>query len=367
MRTLIFLVLLSNFLFGQIIISEIMQNPAAVSDTYGEWFEVFNPTNSPIDIDGWTIKDNGSNNHVINNGGPLFVPSEGFIILGRNSDESLNGGVNIDYVYSSFTLGNTDDEIILLDGSNNEIDRVEYDDGLDFPSPTGSSMYFSGGPSDDNNVGSNWLISTISWSGSAGDNGSPGEQGEGLLPVELTTFSANITEKNVNLNWETATEVNNYGFNIERKHESGEWNKLGFVEGHGNSNSPKFYNYKDKSLKISGKYLYRLKQIDIDGSFEYSHNVEINFDVPIDYSLDQNYPNPFNPTTSIQFTIPADCKVKLSVFNLLGEKVAELANKNFAAGYHRVDFNASNLNSGIYFYSLDSGDFHQIRKMCFLK
>ncbi len=187
------------------------------------------------------------------------------------------------------------------------------------------------------------------------------------LPVELTTFNVNIIEKNkIQLTWETATEVNNYGFNIERKSEIGEWTSLGFVEGHGNSNSPKSYIFVDNELGI-GKYSYRLKQIDIDGSFEYSKEIEIDLNTPIEYSLEQNYPNPFNPTTSIQFSIPNSVQVKLVVYNVIGEQIAELLNKEMEAGYHNVQFNASNLNSGIYIYKLETSNFSKTMKMLLLK
>ena len=186
------------------------------------------------------------------------------------------------------------------------------------------------------------------------------------LPVELTTFSASIVKNKVELNWETATEVNNYGFNIERKPETGSWNKIGFVEGSGNSNSPKHYTFTDNTI-TAGKFLYRLKQIDIDGSFEYSDAIEVDLSSPVKYELSQNFPNPFNPTTSIQFSLPEASKVKLVVYNIIGEQVAELVNKNMEAGYHNVQFNAGNLNSGIYIYKIEANNFTQIRKMMLLK
>ena len=192
------------------------------------------------------------------------------------------------------------------------------------------------------------------------------------LPVELTTFSASVSDQSVNLNWETATEVNNYGFEVQRQYQvssskNQDWENIGFVEGHGNSNSPKYYSYSDKSVEASGKYFYRLKQVDIDGTFEYSDQVEANLGAPNKYELNQNFPNPFNPMTSIQFNIPQDNQVRLNVFNVLGEKVAELLNDNISAGYHSVNFDASHLNSGIYFYKLETNNFTQIRKMMLVK
>ncbi len=196
----------------------------------------------------------------------------------------------------------------------------------------------------------------------------------GALPVELTTFSTLIVDNNVVLNWETATEVNNYGFNVERKYItqiasnlSDTWAKIGFIEGNGNSNSPKYYSYTDNAIEASGKYLYRLKQIDIDGSFEYSDVVEVNLGTPQVFELKQNFPNPFNPTTSIQFNLPQDGHVRLSVFNIVGEEVRELLNNNIAAGYHSVNFDASSLNSGLYLYKIEAGNFVQIRKMMLVK
>ncbi|MCH8957332.1 lamin tail domain-containing protein, partial [candidate division KSB1 bacterium] len=124
----------------EIVITEIMQNPSAVFDSNGEWFEVFNPTAGAIDIDGWTIKDNGTDSHTISNGGPLLVPAGGFLVLARNANSGTNGGVTVDYVYSGITLANGDDEVVLLDDLSTEIDRVEYDGGPNFPDPTGASM-----------------------------------------------------------------------------------------------------------------------------------------------------------------------------------------------------------------------------------
>jgi len=153
------------------VIHEILQNPAAVNDSAGEWFEVFNPTATPFDLDGWTIQDNDIDSHVIANGGPLVLPAGGFLVLGNNGDSLTNGGVAVDYVYSGIALANGADELVLLDTDLNEIDRVEWDDGLTFPDPNGASMALSD-PALDNNVGANWCTASTPFGD--GDFGTPG-------------------------------------------------------------------------------------------------------------------------------------------------------------------------------------------------
>jgi len=193
------------------------------------------------------------------------------------------------------------------------------------------------------------------------------------LPVELTSFNALTTSNGILLNWQTATEVNNYGFEVERaivdsELRISEFTKIGFVEGHGNSNSTKNYSFTD-NLVTTGKYSYRLKQIDIDGKFEYSDVVlvTLNQNIPNNFELSQNYPNPFNPTTEINFSIPTNENVSIIVFNLLGEEVAQVINKELLAGSHKIQFDASKLSSGIYFYKMVSGKFVSVKKMILMK
>ena len=138
------------------------------------------------------------------------------------------------------------------------------------------------------------------------------------------------------------------------------------MEGHGNSNSPKYYTFTDGEIP-TGVLKYRLKQIDIDGTFEYSDVVEITTTVPQKYSLEANYPNPFNPTTNIRFSLPEAGFVKLEVFDILGKEVESLVNKNMEAGVYNINFNATNLKSGIYVYKLQTDNFVQVRKMMLLK
>jgi hypothetical protein len=191
--------------------------------------------------------------------------------------------------------------------------------------------------------------------------------GSAPLPVELTSFTASYKNSAVMLNWKTETEMNNYGFNVERRVSEGNWDSIAFIEGHGNSNSPKEYSYIDKDLFAGGSsFQYRLKQIDSDGSFEYSDVVEVEV-VPDQYALSQNYPNPFNPSTTIQFSLPKQTHLKINLYNMLGEQVATLAEGMFESGYHKVTFNTSNLPSGTYIYRLESSDFVQVKKMILMK
>ncbi len=197
------------------------------------------------------------------------------------------------------------------------------------------------------------------------------------IPVELISFNASmINRNNVILNWNTASETNNYGFDIERtavsqyseNSQTDKWTKIGFVKGHGTTYFPQQYSFVDKSLTGAGTYKFRLKQIDYSGSFKLSNEIEVKTGIPGQYFLSQNYPNPFNPTTKIELGLKEDGFVKLIVFNILGERVSELINKKMKAGYHMFEFNAHNLASGIYFYRLEvTNKFTTARKMIILK
>src|SRR5690606_16395001 len=187
-----------------------------------------------------------------------------------------------------------------------------------------------------------------------------------VVPVELTSFSASVTENNVNLNWSTATEVNNNGFEVERKLSNGNWNKIGFVAGFGTTSEAKSYSFTDKSVAV-GFYSYRLKQVDFDGTFAYSNEVNVEVNPPLVFALEQNYPNPFNPSTMIKYSIHQEGFVNLSVYNLLGEKVATLINNNQKAGRYEVNFDASRFASGVYFYSIEAGSYKSVKKMLLMK
>jgi hypothetical protein len=194
---------------------------------------------------------------------------------------------------------------------------------------------------------------------------------EDPLPVELSSFSASLIGSTVKLTWNTATEVNNYGFEIERKIGSpqstvGNYEKIGFVNGNGNSNSPKNYSFVDNKVS-TGKYSYRLKQIDNDGQFEYSKSIEVDMNGVKKFELTQNYPNPFNPTTTISYILPQAGMVRLTLYNILGQEIRTLVNETKEAGTHTINFDASDLNSGMYIYKIESGSFTQTKKMTLVK
>ena len=191
-----------------------------------------------------------------------------------------------------------------------------------------------------------------------------------ITPVELTSFTAIPSGNNINLKWTTATETNNKGFEVERswKSEVGsqKWKGIGFVSGFGTTTEPKSYSYTDNDIK-SGAYLYRLKQTDFDGSFQYSNIVEVDFNAPSEFALSQNYPNPFNPTTQIEYIIPSDGFVSLKVYNTLGQQVADLVDGFMKAGNHQVTFDGSKISSGVYYYRIDADNSILIKKMMLIK
>jgi hypothetical protein len=212
---------------------------------------------------------------------------------------------------------------------------------------------------------------------------------DNIVPVELTSFTASIlqSEKSVQLNWTTATETNNSGFEIQRtsplpssyQGEGGEagrgWEIIGFVPGFGTTTEPKSYSFIDKDV-TTGIYKYRLKQIDFDGSFTYSNEIEVEVDfTPKEFVLYQNYPNPFNPTTTIKYEVPSvtlrqsqsDIVVTLKVYDILGNEVATLVNEEKQPGVYEVEFNGENYSSGVYYYVMSAGNFINTMKFVLIK
>jgi hypothetical protein len=202
----------------------------------------------------------------------------------------------------------------------------------------------------------------------------------GPIPVELTSFTASVSGSNVTLNWSTATESNNYGFEIQRTQSSTlpagrqevkgqkDWETIGFVEGNGTTTEISNYSFFDiLNLTHNHTLRYRLKQIDFDGSFTYSNEIKVEFTIPAEFALEQNYPNPFNPSTRIKYQVSSISKVVLKVYDVLGNEIATLVNELKPAGIYEVEFNASSLSSGVYFYQLKAENFSFVRKMILIR
>jgi hypothetical protein len=190
-------------------------------------------------------------------------------------------------------------------------------------------------------------------------------------PVELSSFTASVNRRDVNLNWSTSTETNNSGFDVERRITGGEWLKVASVNGNGTTTSQKNYSVTDKNLS-TGKYEYRLKQMDYNGNFTYYDlSSEVSVGLPTKFEMSQNYPNPFNPATKINYDLPVDGKVSIALYDISGREVAKLVNEVKTAGYYTVQFNASNLSSGTYFYRISAEGngqkYNDTKKMVLIK
>ena len=226
-------------------------------------------------------------------------------------------------------------------------------------------------------AGASWTLAGTANSGSAGgiltEIGITGFSefgigGDGLnpLPVELTSFTASAAGNNIKLKWITASEINSSCFVIERSSDKQTWIMIGKKQASGSSLIAKSYEYTDR-ISTAGKYSYRLKSVDADGSYKYSNAVEVETGIPVSAELIQNFPNPFNPSTNIGFQLAKDGLVSLKVYNILGEEVAVLIDGYRNAGYYNIPFNAGGLAGGVYFYKLNSNGVELVKKMNLIK
>ncbi len=189
------------------------------------------------------------------------------------------------------------------------------------------------------------------------------------IPVELTSFNADVDENGITLKWATATESNNSGFDVERSSNNIRFDKIGSVKGNGTTSEVQQYSYKDADITTGkGKAYYRLKQVDFDGSSSYSDVITVDYSIiPVEFSLSQNYPNPFNPTTTIKFGVPKEVKVVLKIYDILGKEIATIVNQKMEPGYYQYEWNGTAFASGVYFYRLDAGSFVKIKKMVLIR
>ena len=314
----------------------------------------------PVDSTGWVFMNSG--NPTPN---PTILSLAQFKANAELYEGSLVGFTSLSLVSGTWPAGGSSSNLSLSDGVDTVVFRIDSDTDIDgSPEPA-------------------WPVDIIGI-GSQFDNSAPYNSGyqvfprfystdflpAGSLPVELTSFSANVNEGSVYLNWTTATELNNNGFEVQRAVNS-EFHSIGFVQGHGTTTNIQNYSFVDQNV-VAGKYTYRLKQVDFNGTFAYSNVVEVEILSVKEFVLEQNYPNPFNPGTTINFSLAVDSKVSLKIFDVLGQEVATLVNGQLAAGNHPVSFDASSLNSGVYFYRIDANGsdgqkFSSVKKMILTK
>ncbi len=190
------------------------------------------------------------------------------------------------------------------------------------------------------------------------------------IPVELASFTSQVIENDVTLYWITATESGNFGFEIQRSRDRKDYERIGFIAGNNTTSNPQNYQFVDRN-PTAGCYFYRLKKIDLDGSFEYSNIIEANVGVPSSYNLSQNYPNPFNPVTNIDYEIPEGAVVRLEIYNLLGQLIRKLVDRKHIAGYYTVQWDGKNdkdirVPSGVYIYSMQTENFRAKKKLLFV-
>ena len=386
-----------------IVINEIMQNPSAVSDENGEWFEIYNNSNQEIDLNGFTIKDNDIDSHLIVDS--VIVSPFSYATLGRVSDTSINGGIKLDYKYEGIALANGADEILLIDPYGNTLDSVAYDGGPNWPDPNGASMALLGTDLD-NSISSNW-VEYDSLTYGDGDYGTPSEQN---FPIDIIWDFA-LSDPIISIlgndnNWNpydtllvkmefcnntdydhmyypgAILEADSVYVNIQ--------NQSWFYGMFANTCDSVYWNVIANSMEISTEVEFSAypsvlnceNNIDycIEGdtiNFTLSIIVEnISNDIygiyPNYFSLHQNYPNPFNPTTTIKYELPTDAFVNIKIYDLTGRLVKTLINRKQSAGYKEVNWsgidNSGKLaTAGLYLCSFEAGEFRHTKKMVLLK
>jgi hypothetical protein len=375
-----------------LVINEILADPdGTTGDANGdgtvdaeddEFVEIINISGSTINLGGYTLRDGFDTRHTFAD--PTDLPAgHSITVFGGGTPTNIPG---FSVVASSGALGlnNGGDVVTLQDGSSTTIDSHTY------AGEAGDNQSIAREPDITGGFVKHTTIVTNSVAFSPGRDNTDNSE----LPVELISFRWEIQEATVVLSWTTATEVNNYGFEVERQKaedgsQSSDWINIGFVQGAGNSNSPKNYSFVDEN-PLAELMKYRLKQIDTDGSFEYYEtilevdgtifitsvdNENPSTDGPTEFALEQNYPNPFNPSTQISYSLPDNGStqhaVSLRIYDLLGRHIATLVNTQQAPGNYIVNFDATSvsrrINSGIYFYKLQTQKFTSIKKMLFIK
>ena len=367
-------------------------NGWATKDNYGGG--IYKSTNGGITwIQKSTVRSSSiffsdiNNGWVVGNGGSILKSTDGGETWATKNSGITNDLNCVKFYDSNFGMCVGNEGIILLStdggeswltqnsGTTNKLNEITF---------TNSSSAWVVGANgmilNTTDLGFNWTsingitedeLTSISFINEntgwfAGMNGKMFKYQKSVLPVELSSFNAKVNNNSVQLNWGTATEINNYGFNIERRIDNETWNSIGFVKGHGTISSPQNYSFTDKTTLGGNKIKYRLKQLDFDGNYKYSNEVEVEL-VPAEFVLYQNYPNPFNPSTKIKYSVQQPTLITIKVFNLIGAEIETLVNKEMPEGNYEITWNAVNLPSGVYFYQLKAGSFIDTKKMVLTK
>ena len=392
-----------------IAISEIYNGAGSIGAYFkNDYITLYNPTASAVDLSGWSIQYSSAtssewSSNITNLTGSILPNSYFFILqaagLGDNNvatTADITGNISISSTGGKVALvknqiaiiGITDPDVIDFVGYGTSANEFEGNGRANAPDSISSLRR-------KDNLGSN-TSGLVNGSGWDSNNNSAdfyietSLEHNPALPIELNSFTAKQIDKDVRLEWQTATEVNNYGFEVERLSPSPtssiregayDWEKIGFVTGSGNSNSEKSYSFEDHNLTFNNNLTlkYRLKQIDNDGVFNYSKVIEVEIqNAPEEFSLEQNYPNPFNPSTKIKYSVPFGTNrdaslqmVTLKVYDILGNEVATLVNEAKAPGYYEVEFSATNkesqISSGVYIYRISSASFTASKKLVLMK
>ena len=393
-----------TFLFFDPVYSQVADHPV-IAEIYGgggnsgsyykyDYIILYNPTSQNIDISNWSIQYASASSaswNATNLEGTIYAGSYYLIqqrggtkggeelpavpnVVGNTSLATTSGKVALVSQQTELTLNDPQSDASVVDFVGyGSADAFEGTGAASSPSNTESIRRLdnygnqtmgtagSGYDTDDN--------SADFFTASADAENPP-------LPVELNSFNIFTEGGKILLKWETATEVNDYGFEVQRqgpplrfpsREGTLEWVKIGFVKGAGNSNKAKQYTYTDNRVQAGKEYFYRLKQIDNDGKYNYSREVSASVMIPDNCELFQNYPNPFNPATTIKYNISKESHVELKIYNILGKEIRSLVNEVQKAGSYKIEFDGSKLGSGVYFYRLKAGNFTVTKMMSLIK
>lgn len=348
-------------------------NPVAAfdnttGDTYVFWKET-EPNQNQNGITGQKFSSNGTRQWTDN--GKIFkdLSAPNTISISYLTAEMGNGRAYLFYLEGNSSGLNDKVEGFACDGSGNFLWPGNF---TVLSNPTSDKLQLVSTVDVYKNCKLAWGDNRLDASGIYAQDINPnGELGNSVVPVELVSFSADVLENSVVLNWVTATELNNLGFEIEHSINNHNFRKIGFVPGSGTTAEMRSYSFVVQNVS-SGIQYYRLKQVDFGGSSTLYNSIEVTVPMPDNFVLYQNHPNPFNPNTTISFSLPVEADVTIKLFNMLGQEITKITEGNFAAGIHNINFDAQNLSSGVYVYTLETAGvngagFKSTKKMLLLR